>query len=86
MKRNTKPKRVVRRVVEQPSRRLTHQLTYHTGKGRWSCKCGYVLGTGHKALYAQCQRYIESDITAPRITRKRTNNAPSKAALDLFDI
>lgn len=68
-------------------RTLTHSLIY--SKDKWSCKCGYVLGTGHKALYAQCplvKRYIESDITAPRNTRKRTNNAPSKAALDLFDI
>lgn len=79
-------KRVV--PVVEP-KRLTHTLTHSKAKDSWSCKCGYVLGTGHDALYAQCpiaKRYIESDITAPRITRKRTNHAPSKAALDLFDI
>jgi hypothetical protein len=36
------------------TRTLTHKLTCDKRTLRWSCKCGYVLGTGHEALYAQC--------------------------------
>jgi hypothetical protein len=69
-------------------RTLTHKLEYNKETDRWSCRCGYVLGTGHDELYAQCpltKRYIESDITQPT-KKRRTSKRPSKAALDLFDI
>jgi len=35
-------------------RTLIHGLTYDRKTSRWSCKCGYVLGDGHHALYAVC--------------------------------
>lgn len=47
------------------ARELTHALIYNKETGRWSCKCGYVLGAkihdprgeGHAALYARCPMY-----------------------------
>jgi len=33
---------------------LTHALTYDSKTDRWSCKCGYILGTGHAECYALC--------------------------------
>lgn len=38
--------------IPATSRVLSHQLKC-TGE-KWKCKCGYVLGTGHAELYAQC--------------------------------
>ena len=37
--------------------RLTHTLVHNKRTDRWTCKCGYALGDGHKKLYARCPRY-----------------------------
>jgi hypothetical protein len=64
------------------TRHLTHKLTYDTRTDHWSCKCGYVLGTGHRALYAKCQfnddGYIEFDISTPTYEKKATKAATPK--------
>lgn len=36
------------------TRQLTHKLFCDPLTFRWSCRCGYQLGDGHDALYAQC--------------------------------
>jgi hypothetical protein len=52
-------------TTDPRSNGLTHALVYEHGK--WSCRCGYVLGRdGHEALYAQCpDAYIEFNISKP---------------------
>ena len=41
-------------TLSASERVLTHALLYDGRTNRWSCKCGYVLGDGHHALYALC--------------------------------
>jgi len=77
-------KRFITRA-QKHERRLTHHLDHDPKTGRWSCKCGYVLGTGHDALYAQCavfrhgrheereQAYAENSLSLER-------NATTKGA------
>jgi hypothetical protein len=57
-------------------------LDYDKKTDRWSCKCGYVLGTGRAALYAQCpvfkhgrhhEAYAENSVSLKR-------NATTKGA------
>jgi hypothetical protein len=45
--------------------KLTHKLEHDKRSGRWSCKCGYVLGSGRDKLYARCplERRPENRIT-----------------------
>ena len=75
------------------TRHLTHHLIYSARTDRWSCKCGYVLGSGHEALYVQCplageverlrpkppdDGYIEFDISTPTYEKKTTKAATPK--------
>ena len=59
--------------------KLTHKLEHDKWKDRWSCVCGYVLGTGRDELYAQCPKaadaYIEFDITTTHETKPTTTKA-----------
>lgn len=57
---------------------LTHKLEFNKWTGHWRCRvCGYVLGTGHKELYAPCPAdpdgHIEFDI---RSTTDEKKTAP----------
>jgi hypothetical protein len=81
-------------------RKLTHALLYDYKSGKWSCKCGYVLGSGHNELYALCPIYQrrKPDEAYAEISRSSmTDEKPkretcgakrgvSQKALDLFQL
>ena len=86
--------------MKTKNRELTHALLYDSATGRWSCKCGYMLGRdGHAALYARCPMYqrrkqeasaeISISSTPHEKTQRkarRTRSGVSQKALDLFDL
>lgn len=64
--------------------KLTHKLEYNRWLDRWRCSvCGYVLGSGREALYAQCPAdpdgHIEFDIrsTDEKKTTPKKANIPA---------
>jgi hypothetical protein len=74
-------------------RELTHALVY--ADGRWSCKCGYMLGRdGHSALYALCPlkaRDKTKRTRGRRVARAayreiKISSPPSKAVQQLFEL
>ena len=75
-------------------RKLTHQLVCDEATKLWSCQCGYVLGSGHDALYAQCPlaRPVYSDFNEAKQLKARQSGARkgkrkvSQRVADLFDL
>jgi len=75
-------------------RKLTHQLVCNEETKLWSCQCGYVLGSGHDALYAQCPltRPVYSDFNEAKQVAARQSRARkgkrtiSPRVADLFDL
>jgi hypothetical protein len=73
-------------------RELTHSLIYSRKTDSWSCKCGYVLGQGHGALYALCPQRESLSPNADKlptvgiICGSFGCKPVKKTALDLFDL
>lgn len=70
---------------------LQHKLQYIVSSGRWKCRCGYILGDGHKGLYGPCKPKPEREplIEAGHLTgyvTKRKLPAKTKAIVELFDM
>lgn len=74
------------RPTTELTRALTHKLSYVGG--RWSCKCGYILGAGHKKLYASCPLAGKPETTHREIgvtgKGKRDKQPPTKSMQNLF--